>query len=70
MPYSDKNTGELRYSLKEKVEYHNKCANSGKTPNGEKLTFSQRVNHNKAAARCTRKLSNYANAKTMVNRSF
>lgn len=60
---------ELRYSLKDKVAYHNECANTGKAADGSKLTFAQRVNHVKAAQCSARKLNKFAKAKEMVARS-
>ena len=65
MPYINQN-GEQKYSLKEKIQYHNQCANSGKTPDGRKLSFTERQNHAKASARCTSKLGKFARAKDMV----
>lgn len=65
MPYVNKD-GEQKFSLKEKVKYHNQCANSGKAPDGTQLTFTQRQNHAKASARCTAKLNRFARAKNMV----
>lgn len=69
MSYYNSN-GELRYSLKEKVAYHNQCANSGKDAKGNKLSFTERVNHSKAAASSTRKLGKFARAKDIANRQF
>lgn len=69
MAYYNKN-GELRYSLKEKVAYHKQCANTGIGPDGEKLTFTERTNHAKAAASSTRKLGKFARVKDMVNRNY
>ena len=43
MAYIDKLTGEKKFTLKEKIAYHNTCANSGKDKNGNKLSFSQKV---------------------------
>lgn len=50
------------YSLKEKIAYHNKCANSGKGADGEKLKMTERVNHALASARCRRQLNNFMGA--------
>lgn len=69
MPYVDRN-GERKYSLKEKVAYHKKCANSGVGADGKKLTQTQRINHSLAANRATRKLGKFANAKKMVSNKF
>lgn len=70
MPYFDKSTGEKKFSLKEKVAYHNKCANSGVGADGKKLTTSQRINHVLGANRARKKLGKFARAKNMVNNKF
>lgn len=54
--------GEMQYTLKEKYAYHKGCANSGKTPDGIKLSQTQRVNHALAANRCNRKLGKFINS--------
>lgn len=67
MPYIDKN-GECKYSLKEKINYHNQCANTGKMPDGRNLTFTERQNHARASARCRSKLGKFMQATDMVER--
>ena len=61
MPYiNDK--GEKKFSLREKIAYHNKCANTG-MQGGKQLTFSQRVNHIIASRDCRIQLGNFLNEK-------
>lgn len=69
MAYIDKLTGEKKFTLKGKIAYHNTCANSGKDKNGNKLSFSQKVNHVQAANRCSRKLSRFMNSVQAVENS-
>lgn len=59
MPYKD-NSGNVRYTLKEKYQYHKNIANSGKK-NGSTISFTERNNHAEAANRCQRKLGKFMN---------
>lgn len=65
MAYKDSN-GNKKYTLKEKIAYHNKCANSGKK-DGKTLTFTEKVNHARAAARCRKKLGDFVKTAKFVN---
>ncbi len=58
--------GKKQYTLKEKIAYHKKCANSGKDINGKALNQTQRVNHALAANRCRRKLGKFMNSVNTV----
>ena len=60
--------GEKQYTLKEKIAYHNKCANTGKK-DGKELTFSERVGHMQASKRCRAKLSRFMNSVAAVNKA-
>ncbi len=66
MAYKNSN-GDEQFTLKEKIDYHNSCANTGKTPSGEKLSFSERYNHMQASARCRRKLGTFMKTVNVVN---
>ena len=68
MAYANAN-GEKKYTLKEKIAYHKKCANSGKGKDGETLKPAQRVNHALAADRCRKKLNKYMKVYNSVNRN-
>lgn len=68
MPYINQR-GQQQYTLKEKIAYHNKCANSGKGPDGEKLSMTQRMNHTRASARARGKLNTFMNTVGVVNSS-
>ena len=59
MAYKDK-AGENRFSTKDKMEYHTKCANSG-VCEGKKLTETQKVRHALLAERCRSKINRYHN---------
>jgi hypothetical protein len=48
-----------RYTLREKIAYHNKCANTGKDKNGNELTNAQIVHHAMASGRAAAKLNNF-----------
>jgi hypothetical protein len=50
---------EKRYTLKEKIAYHNKCANTAKDKDGNPLTTAQRVHHAMASGRAAAKLNNF-----------
>ena len=69
MAYFDKD-GNKKFSLKEKVQYHKKCANSGRDKNGNPLSTTERVNHALAANRATQKLGKFAKAKEIASRKF
>jgi hypothetical protein len=53
-----KRTMEKRYTLREKIAYHNECANTGKK-DGKPLTTSQRIHHGMASARAASQLNQF-----------
>ena len=53
--------GEIRYTDREKYDYHAKCANSGKGAEGNKLTMLQRHRHAVLAEKYRKRLSRFMN---------
>ena len=65
MPYIDEN-GNTKYTLKDKIDYHTKCANDGVKPTGEVLTTTQRIRHANCATKCVNKLNRFMKTGTRL----
>lgn len=58
MPYINKRTGERKFTLKEKIKYHTRIANSGKK-GGKIVPLTTRVRHANRATKCVNKLNKF-----------
>lgn len=67
MPYINAK-GEQQYTLKEKIDYHEKCINTGKDADGKKLTPVQIHNHTRAYDRLNKQLNGFMRSVNTVDR--